>query len=1431
MIPKTRSLLLVALLCAPCIGLAQSTSPAPAQTAAVPAQPNPPVNYMPNPGFEVVNKDGWPEGGYYKFNDPTSTRLELDDKVKHSGKYSLHIIYDPKSPDKAGRYSGVINPVGGMFRPGTTFTYSAYVKTKDISGTVWLEAYQYPAPFGEYTHRSQQQVPSTTNWMRISLTFKVRPDISDVQFRCMVHSGDFKGELWFDDLKLEEGPTPTDFVETWESEFYLLGEKPSAFNVPYDYEVNAEVATCCVAPSRSPGAAKMPVLFVMQWRQLREPVELLERADIATATVAINNVQKIHENCILRMREQLQRNPKVLVMQPGVWDGLLAVDRDGIEKRVRGGMGLLFYNSGNPSEKMKALFAKGVPYAGLPPDLPITAWQLEKGMIVMNYGRAGANNTFCRELSYDHGVRSLWLAAQKPFGELKLTMDPLVPATGQPWKLKAEVVRSPGGDPAEIQVRVRPTVAADPDILPFIPAPVLQERAAACGGVLGGIEMGGLPAGQYFIEAVAVDGNKKPVAWQFMPFVTDGPVRIWSATAEEPSLKPEKDLKWRLKKATSVIRGIPSESEGLPELGQVSQKLPNSPIPRFFALLKMAKKIVFQQPLKVNILLENNSSAEQAVTLRSALYDTNERLLMQLEPLAIKLPAGRTEKTITVCASHSTTPMAELRIELENKQGKLDQQRLPLCAEPVLPEPDFRLAIYASFYRGSYNIGADTFVDSSRPELGCRAYPWYGYMPRPGSDRQLLKKDDFLTDPEVAARIGKMLADNLRAMLPYRTVAVILEDEWAHNFTPCPQNLAAFKKYLKESYGKIEALNQSWGTNLRSFDEVTFDPCSEAAIRDKKAGPVPWADLQSAMERALYEYLAALQKAAAAVDPNVRLGLSGTWDPTANNGLDWWLLMKVFRSMGTYGGIHTCLEESFQQPGTRLFQWSYPTENSVGRARHDPWRDVLRQRDGYLHFGSGFCPLFLPDYRPHPAAVTIGQEVEAIRRGPARLLKESSREYFGIAVLFSMPSYHAAGIPGQSVSLSINDEMYSLERVLSDTRLDLKFVSYEQLAKGQVTSKKFKVLFLPYSQALSAAEVKAVRAFATSGGVVIADLRPATYDEHCKKLATGALDDLFGIGPLHGGNALTAATLKPGADLGPLPEAGVRLGESNLVSAGAKSLAQLVYKETITPGASPGKPATTEKTAPAVLVRAVGKGKAILLNFAFPDYCKYLAGGTGGEISIEKQAKEAAAVRNLIAKVLEKEAGVVPAARLLAADGTEMRGTRLYTYRDGAATYIGINPEYSWVEGEKPFINAKLLLAKPGELYDSRDGKYLGRTDNADIKLKETYIKIFAVLPYRVEGLQLSAPGEVCVGKSIKVRGTIRTSGGDPGRHFLVARLQRPDGTERRWDRVTWDAPRGTGEVAIPLALNDPPGNWKLLIQDVATGVHAEATIRVKARE
>ena len=92
-------------------------------------------------------------------------------------------------------------------------------------------------------------------------------------------------------------------------------------------------------------------------------------------------------------------------------------------------------------------------------------------------------------------------------------------------------------------------------------------------------------------------------------------------------------------------------------------------------------------------------------------------------------------------------------------------------------------------------------------------------------------------------------------------------------------------------------------------------------------------------------------------------------------------------------------------------------------------------------------------------------------------------------------------------SLTRNGWLKSLE----DAGLQAKFIHQDHLLNGALEKEGFKVLILNRALCLSNAEVAAIRAFAASGGAVIADHLCGIYDEHGKARPKGALDDLFGI--------------------------------------------------------------------------------------------------------------------------------------------------------------------------------------------------------------------------------------------------------------------------------------------------------------------------------
>jgi len=143
---------------------------------------------------------------------------------------------------------------------------------------------------------------------------------------------------------------------------------------------------------------------------------------------------------------------------------------------------------------------------------------------------------------------------------------------------------------------------------------------------------------------------------------------------------------------------------------------------------------------------------------------------------------------------------------------------------------------------------------------------------------------------------------------------------------------------------------------------------------------------------------------------------------------------------------------------------------------------------------------------------------------------------------------------------------------------------------------QFKMVILPLSQALGPKEAQMLRDYVQQGGVLVADVRPGLYDGHCKPLASGSLDELFGVKRTSFPDAVIADLAIKGDVGGVALDASVARArvDTGIEAAGA------------TAAGAAGK-------APLGLANTFGKGKAMLLNFPLAPYPRPAAeGATGG---------------------------------------------------------------------------------------------------------------------------------------------------------------------------------------------------------------------------
>ena len=164
--------------------------------------------------------------------------------------------------------------------------------------------------------------------------------------------------------------------------------------------------------------------------------------------------------------------------------------------------------------------------------------------------------------------------------------------------------------------------------------------------------------------------------------------------------------------------------------------------------------------------------------------------------------------------------------------------------------------------------------------------------------------------------------------------------------------------------------------------------------------------------------------------------------------------------------------------------------------------------------------------KPTKLGASIAPTYKELTGGLCKQLRNMTRNEDAIAIHYSQPSvtahwmYEVRPSGPRWVNRSSGTERKyspflrlreSCTKLIEDNHLQYDFVAYAQLENGEFDKMGSKLLLLPQSIAMSKAECDAVRRFVKRGGTVVADCRTALMDEHCKLLAKGQLDDLFGI--------------------------------------------------------------------------------------------------------------------------------------------------------------------------------------------------------------------------------------------------------------------------------------------------------------------------------
>jgi hypothetical protein len=856
-----------------------------------------------------------------------------------------------------------------------------------------------------------------------------------------------------------------------------------------------------------------------------------------------------------------------------------------------------------------------------------------------------------------------------------------------------------------------------------------------------------------------------------------------------------------------------------------------------------ADSIAVGQPLRGTVTLGGKNAVGATLNLRQ--YDNFGRLTAQ-KSLPVKSDAG--VLPFTLDAPRPMTVLQRLEARLMVKGETVDVARTAFSFSNFYPpQDDVRFVMWDGMAGNSYigqviarefhRAGIDTQY-TSLSQWALRENMWHlpyvtrfidektnTYSADAGRDKNDLIRVPCITDPAYRTKLRQELTDKTKAVARFSTAEYSLGDENAfvhgrYDLCMSPTCLADFRVWAKREYkNDLAALNREYQTQYATWDEV--QPSTLEDTR-KTGNFAPWVDHRRHMESVwagLHDYARGVIRETV---PAARVGYEGS-DSRAGafTAADYWKLMRAMDLNNIYyRDFQAAAVRDFAAPDTLYgagWYGGYPNNRNEAFMRWFPWMALMQGTNSFWvwsGYGSAGGVMSF-DTSLYPFFEANAQEMREIKNGTGKLLMHAKRQHDGVAILWSPSSVHTReftpGLP------ETDDALNSTVRLLDDIGLQPRIVDGSQL--GQLNPTTDKTLFLLQAQALSDAEVAAIRKYVQSGGTIIADLRPGLFDEHGKAREVGALDDLFGVRQNSAAPKLqSAAKITAGANNFPALELPPLVADASLQIAGgqahsvAGSTPILITKQV---GSTPG----------------TARGRAILFNASWADYNKR-------EIAANDANQDFAfwpinaPWRDVMRSVLETSAQVRSPVTLSPARPR----TQIARFGAGDNEYIGVLqalPRNTNLYGGAGAASAQVPAAAPvtidfkrnAHVYDVRSGKYLGHAKTISTPLQSGRARLFALLPYRVTALEVAA-SPARLGADARVKLKVVTSTKKAGRHVLRVRFFAGK-KEREEYRQTVVAENGAAAISLPLALNDAPGVWTIIAQDVATGVMGKATMRI----
>ena len=233
-------------------------------------------------------------------------------------------------------------------------------------------------------------------------------------------------------------------------------------------------------------------------------------------------------------------------------------------------------------------------------------------------------------------------------------------------------------------------------------------------------------------------------------------------------------------------------------------------------------------------------------------------------------------------------------------------------------------------------------------------------------------------------------------------------------------------------------------------------------------------------------------------------------------------------------------------------------------------------------------------------------------------------------------------------------------------------------------------------------------------------------------------------------------------------------------------------------------------------MRKVGRGRAILLNFAIDAFPTY--GDTEG--ARPPADSESIQTGTGFFRHLFTSAGVHAAVTVKAVDGHHPRQTEIVRWRNGETILLALFREYGEVE------QANVELPEARHVYDLRNRNDLGQVTSFATSIIPYRATFLALTPAAVLPVQMTIADTV-IKRGQPVKLSLTCPGADGTRAVLI-RVHDANRAEARHLRQVIMVDADGATAVLPIAYNDPTGKWTVTAVELFTNSATNLSMNVQ---